>query len=138
MSHQPGVDIHEAKRRSGLNWYKSILDYQAELPAGYILRPAFEDPYAATPVPTRTALADVMFTMRPNPCSAIRGATARIILNVPVRLTLSTAAQSVSLIFAIERSRVIPALLTRRVGAFENSAIAVRTALLSAISIRIN
>ena len=39
-------------------------------------------------------------------------------LKAPVRLTLSTAAQSASLILAIERSRVMPALFTSKVGGF--------------------
>src|SRR5262245_8366911 len=66
----------------------------------------------------------------------MRGATTRIRLNAPVRLTASTAAQSASLIFAMERSRVMPALFTSRLGGAGNSATALSTARASAISRR--
>src|SRR4051812_1214238 len=48
---------------------------------------AFAAEYGASPDSGRTALKDALFTMLPPPDSSIRGISARMQWNVPVRLT---------------------------------------------------
>src|SRR5688500_2015194 len=54
-----------------------------------------------------------MLMMRPPRCCRMWTEAARIVLNVPLRCTLTTASQSSSLMLKIIRSRRLPATLTR-------------------------
>src|SRR3954469_14631577 len=77
--------------------------------------PAFAAEYGASPDNGRCALSDALLTMLPPPASTRRGTTARMQLNVPVKLTPTTSDHSASVYSCIGLFSPMPALLTRSV-----------------------
>ena len=87
--------------------------------------PALAAAYTGMPSNPK-ALCDVTLTMRPHPRSTMIGAAARHVLNVPVRCTPVTPAQSANGVSRMVPLRMMPATFTR-MSTPPSSSTAVRT-----------
>src|SRR4051812_36641584 len=96
------------------------------------ITPAFDAAYAGWPRPGRIAATDETLTTRPQPRSAIPGAVARTVWNIPDRLTWSSWAQASGDMPAIGAMLLtMPALLTTTSGG-PSSAVQAATASVTA------